>query len=427
MLSNVWKTMNKLTSKRNSHIILTSHVNQLSQKPIEIHWAAKSPKKRGPLIGTISNLNERNVIGSHGGSYTVYRALSIASGTFPKEHKPDLENTQPTALVKPQPSWSQTDKIVSVDPWGGEISKAFKEHLKNGINIQPTIAITQAHLHLAEIKEAVQLGRLKVDGKFVKGDYSVSVTKVAIDPVWYLPGIARRFGIEESKLREVLYTDTGGMYPELVTRTDLKVFLPPIGSTTAYIFGSIDDLSNSDVELTCRVHDECNGSDVFGSDICTCRPYLTWGIEDAVRTAQRGGVGLIVYFRKEGRALGEVTKFLVYNARKRQKGGDSAATYFHRTECVAGVQDARFQEFMPDILHYFGVKRIHNLHSMSNMKFDAITDSGIEVINRLSIPDELVPVDAQVEMEAKKAAGYFTEGEVKSGDGLKKVKGRELT
>jgi GTP cyclohydrolase II len=51
--------------------------------------------------------------------------------------------------------------------------------------------------------------------------------------------------------------------------------------------------------------------------------------------------GVIVYNRKEGRALGEVTKFLVYNARKRQEGGDQAATYFERTECVAGVQDMR--------------------------------------------------------------------------------------
>jgi GTP cyclohydrolase II len=50
-----------------------------------------------------------------------------------------------------------------------------------------------------------------------------------------------------------------------------------------------------------------------------------------VRTAQNGGVGVIVYFRKEGRSLGEVTKFLVYNARKRQEGGDRAETYFHRS------------------------------------------------------------------------------------------------
>jgi GTP cyclohydrolase II len=151
-----------------------------------------------------------------------------------------------------------------------------------------------------------------------------------------------------------------------------------------------------------------------------------YGIEDAARTAQRGGVGIIAYYRKEGRALGEVTKFLVYNARKRQEGGDSAATYFHRTECVAGVEDARFQELMPDVLHWFGIKVIHNMHSMSNMKFDAIVKSGIKIKNRISIPDDLIPPDAQVEMEAKKAAGYFTKDKVKKGKALKKVVGRAI-
>lgn len=56
--------------------------------------------------------------------------------------------------------------------------------------------------------------------------------------------------------------------------------------------------------------DECNGSDVFGSDICTCRPYLTFGIEEAVKEAQQGGSGVVIYFRKEGRALGEVSNHL---------------------------------------------------------------------------------------------------------------------
>lgn len=121
-----------------------------------------------------------------------------------------------------------------------------------------------------------------------------------------------------------------------------------------------------------------------------------------------------------------MTKFLVYNARKRQKGGDTAATYFHRTECVAGTEDARFQEFMPDILHFFGIRKIHNLHSMSNMKYDAIVGSGIEVVNRISIPDHLIPKDAQVEMEAKKAAGYFTKETPPTEAELKKVKGRAI-
>lgn len=409
-----------------NHILLTSHAIEMPFKAPKIHWFAKTPQERGPVIGTISDKQQRNCIGSHSGSYTIYRALSIASGKYPSDHKPDLANTQPTNAVSQQPSWSEPGKIISLDPWGANIVDAFADYLGKGFNIQPSIAITQAYLKLPEIYEAISKGRLQVDGKFINKAGDIRVTKVAIDPVWYLPGLAERFGMEEGELRKILFRETGGMFPELVTRSDLKVLLPPIGSTTAYIFGAIEDLANPNVELTCRVHDECNGSDVFGSDICTCRPYLTHGIEEAVKTAQQGGVGLVVYYRKEGRALGEVTKFLVYNARKRQVGGDSAATYFERTECVAGVQDARFQELMPDVLHYFGIRKIHNLHSMSNMKYDAITKSGIEVVNRLSIPDHLIPDDAQVEIEAKKAAGYFTEDQVRSGEALAKVKGRDL-
>ena len=106
-----------------------------------------------------------------------------------------------------------------------------------------------------------------------------------------------------------------------------------------------------------------------------------------------------------------MTKFLVYNARKRQEGGDSANNYFLRTECVAGVQDMRFQELMPDVLHWLGVRKIHRLVSMSNIKYNAIVGSGIEVGKRVKIPDDLVPADARVEIDAKKAAGYFTDGE----------------
>lgn len=412
--------------KKSSHVVLTSHANHVFKESLPIHWGAKNPKARGPVIASLTQQDHRNAIGTHSGSYTVYRALSIVSNQYPIDHKPDLHNTESTTAIGPFPSWSDESKIVSIDPWGADVNIHFKEYFKKGYDIRPTIAVTQAHLQILEIKEAIEKGRLIPDGKIIKANGDIKVTKVALEPVWYLPGIAKRIGVDEGELRKILFQQTGGMFPELVTRPDLKVLLPPIGSTTAYIFGNPKDLSNPKVELTCRVHDECNGSDVFGSDICTCRPYLMYGIEDAARTAQRGGVGIIVYYRKEGRALGEVTKFLVYNARKRQKGGDSAATYFHRTECVAGVEDARFQELMPDVLHWFGIKLIHNMHSMSNMKFDAIVKSGIKIKNRISIPDDLIPPDAQVEMEAKKAAGYFTKDKVKKGKALKKVVGRAI-
>ena len=47
------------------------------------------------------------------------------------------------------------------------------------------------------------------------------------------------------RLRRTLFEQTGGMFPELVTRPDLSVFLPPIGGTTLYIFGEIEALPTS--------------------------------------------------------------------------------------------------------------------------------------------------------------------------------------
>jgi GTP cyclohydrolase II len=406
------------------HIRLTSHAGGFGALPIT--WGAATPAERGPIVGTTTSRSHRNVIGTHSGSYSVYRALAVAAGALNRDHRADLTNTSPTDIIGPYPQWSDASKIVSMDPWGAAVADVFSAEIAAGYDIRPTVAITKAHVILPEVIEAVQKGRLVPDNRILMPGGAASVIKAAIEPVWWLPGVARRFGCSEADLRRVLFEETGGMYPELVTRSDLEVFLPPIGGQTVYIFGDPRDLANPQVELTARVHDECNGSDVFGSDICTCRPYLTHAIEECILGAQRGGVGLVSYSRKEGRALGEVTKFLVYNARKRQVGGDTADQYFARTECVAGVQDMRFQELMPDVLHWLGVKKIHRLVSMSNMKYDAITNSGIEVGERVNIPDELIPADARVEMDAKKAAGYFTPGTVPDADALKQTKGRSL-
>jgi GTP cyclohydrolase II len=410
--------------QRPRHIRLTSHAGGFGALPIR--WGAPSATERGPIVGTTTKRAHRNVIGTHSGSYSVYRALAVASGALNPQHKADLTNTAPTDVIGPYPQWGEPGRIVSLDPWGALVAEAFATELAAGYDIRPTIAITKAHVVLPEVIEALQAGRLEADGTILKPGGAAIVTKAAIEPVWHLPAVAERFGCSETDLRRTLFEETGGMYPELVTRSDLEVFLPPIGGQTLYIFGRPRDLADPQVELTARIHDECNGSDVFGSDICTCRPYLTHAIEECIRGAQRGGVGLIAYSRKEGRALGEVTKFLVYNARKRQQGGDTAGQYFARTECVAGVQDMRFQELMPDVFHWLGIRRIHRLVSMSNLKYDAIVKSGIEVGARINIPDALIPADARVEMDAKMAAGYFTPGAVPDAEELSKPKGRGL-
>ena len=408
------------------HIKLTSHPGGDGATPIPIHWGASDPGERGPVVGTLTDSAKRNVIGTHSGSYAVYRALAVAAGVLDPQHTADLTNTSPWHSFGPHPQWFDAEKIVSIDPFGAVVNDVFRDYYKDGYDIRPSIAVTKAHLNMPELRTAIEEGRLKPDGDILRDNGECSVTKISFEPVWYLPGVAQRFEVEESKLRHILFEQTGGMFPELVTRVDLNVFLPPIGGMTAYLFGDPGRVHQPETKLTVRVHDECNGSDVFGSDICTCRPYLVHGIEECVRGAQAGGSGVIVYFRKEGRALGEVTKFLVYNARKRQKGGDRAEEYFARTECIAGVQDMRFQRLMPDALHWLGITRIDRFVSMSSMKHDAIVRYGIEIKERVRIPDELVPEDAKVEIDAKLAAGYYTEGEVPDSEELSKAKGRKF-
>jgi GTP cyclohydrolase II len=408
------------------HIRLTSHPGGVGEVPLPLHWGAPTAAQRGPVVVSPAEPRRRNAIGSCSGAYAIYRALAVATRVLARDHRPDLTDTGPAAAIAVRPQWGDPAKIVSLDPWGHLVSEVFAEELRTGIDIRPTIAVTTARIMLPELLPLLAEKVLEADGEVLLPDGEIRVTKSAIDPVWHLPGLAARFGVAEPELRRTLFEETGGMFPELVTRPDLEVFLPPVGGTTVYLFGAVDRLALPKTTIACRVHDECSGSDVFGSDICTCRPYLIHGVEVCIKTAQEGGVGIIVYNRKEGRGLGEVTKFLVYNARKRQPGGDRADTYFRRTECVAGVQDMRFQELMPDVFHWLGIRRIDRWVSMSNLKREALEAQGIEVVEQLAIPERLVPGDAAVEIAAKKAAGYFAPDGIPDLHQLSRATGRAL-
>ena len=103
----------------------------------------------------------------------------MAAGHYPKDHRPDLENTSPTTNIGPFDSWSDPKKMVSIDPWGGNINEFFGKELSEGKDIRPTIAVTQAHLTIPEIVEEVKSGKLKPDGEIIKSNGEIKVTKVA--------------------------------------------------------------------------------------------------------------------------------------------------------------------------------------------------------------------------------------------------------
>ena len=249
------------------NLILTTYPEDSS--PIPLQWGAPSTDSRGPIIATRykEGLAKHNAIGAHSGSYCVYHALAVGTKQLDPEHVADYTNSQPAFAVPEQKTWYNDEDIVAMDPFGHLTPYLFDEvSTKENVEIRPTIAVTKATMQLFEMKDAVEKGRLEVDGEVVinkNGDLNVS--KVAVEPVWYLPGVAKRFGVTEEELRKALFEDTNGMYPELVTRPDIKVFLPPIGGLTVYIFGNPDFVSDPSKKLALRVHDECNGCLLYTS------------------------------------------------------------------------------------------------------------------------------------------------------------------
>jgi len=118
--------------------------------------------------------------------------------------------------IPPQPAWSDPSKIVSLDPWGHLVPTVFSKVMGEGssgeaLDVRPSIAVTKAHMKMSELDEAARRGDIAVDGKIVlksrpatNADGTISdvysgveinVSKAAVEPVWYMPGVAERFGM----------------------------------------------------------------------------------------------------------------------------------------------------------------------------------------------------------------------------------------
>ena len=52
-------------SNRPDHIRLTSHPVPGAKHEYPIQWGAPTARERGPIIGTVSRPQDRNVIGTH--------------------------------------------------------------------------------------------------------------------------------------------------------------------------------------------------------------------------------------------------------------------------------------------------------------------------------------------------------------------------
>ena len=338
-----------------------------------------------------NDIIDDNVIGNHGAENSDMYILTLAIKNIDIEKKSkkkvkeeyidnDLESLIRYNSIHKYHLWEKMNTINPVGLWSSP----------------STIACVRAKL---DIKDLVPL---KQDGLIVDKDNMVHCLKIAIHYSWSLKGISKRLSIDEKKLRDIFYKKIKN--PDFLD-FQKDIYLPTIPGISIFIFGDIRKLNDESTEVTVRIHDQCLNSDCFRGTICTCAPYLFWAIDNCIQTAQRGGVGIIFYFKKEGRSMGEVIKFRVYSSRKEN---DCSKEYFHRTTNIAGIEDIRFQEFMPDPLLWLGITKIDHLYSMSNLKYNSLIESGIHVKNRYDIPKEYIHPDAKVEITAKINSGYHT-------------------
>lgn len=112
-----------------SRVILTTYPKQIGIKPLPLDWGAEDALKRGPVTvsRSTSTIGRRNAIGAHGGSYSIYYALAVASRELKADHKPDYTNTDPAVNIGPFPQWSDKKKIVAMDPWGHLVPWVYKD------------------------------------------------------------------------------------------------------------------------------------------------------------------------------------------------------------------------------------------------------------------------------------------------------------
>src|SRR5260370_36625600 len=121
---------------------LTSHRGNAENATTPVPWGAASAELRGPVVASPAEPRHRNAIGSHSGSYAIYRALPVATRALAPDHRPDFTHTAPAAPIRPWAQWGDPAQIVSLAPWGHLLGEVFAGQIPAGTHCPPTIATT---------------------------------------------------------------------------------------------------------------------------------------------------------------------------------------------------------------------------------------------------------------------------------------------
>jgi len=137
----------------------------------------------------------------------------------------------------------------------------------------------------------------------------------------------------------------------------------------AIIVGEVENQGG----VLCRVHDQCQTSEVFGSLRCDCKEQL----DLALNRIQQDG-GMVLYLPQEGRGIGLANKVAAYAAQ--ELGLDTVDANRH----LGLPDDAREYYAVKDILEDLNISSLR-LMTNNPRKINELTSLGIEISERVPI------------------------------------------
>jgi GTP cyclohydrolase II len=161
------------------------------------------------------------------------------------------------------------------------------------------------------------------------------------------------------------------LLPTVHGRFRVRAYRDPVSGAEplAMIVGDVEGSS----DVLCRVHDQCQTSEVFGSLRCDCKEQLDFALAKIQKES-----GMVLYLPQEGRGIGLANKVAAYAAQ--ELGFDTVDANRH----LGLPDDAREYDAVRDILNDL---RISSIKLMTNnpRKINEMTALGITVTARVPI------------------------------------------
>lgn len=149
-----------------------------------------------------------------------------------------------------------------------------------------------------------------------------------------------------------------------------------------------------DEPVLVRIHSACLTGDIFHSKRCDCGPQL----ERALEIIEDNGSGVILYMDQEGRGIGLLNKLRAYELQ--EQGFDTVEA----NEMLGFPAELRNYAISAQILKDLSIQKV-KLLTNNPKKIEALTDYGIEVVERL-------PLEMKAEIENR---NYLTTKKEKMG------------